>query len=63
MSHSQKTAAEGLNTAREVLSGMRVEINQSKSGIGNLCGETIKFLGYEINSHEITSSSWNMEEF
>jgi hypothetical protein len=42
---------------------MKIEINRSKSGIGDLRRDTITFLGYEINAYEISSSSWDMEGF
>jgi RNA-directed DNA polymerase len=63
MSRDRQGAVERLKAARQILSGLKIEINPEKSGIGNLRGNTILFLGYEINAYEITSSSWNMEDF
>jgi hypothetical protein len=52
-----------LETAGKALSEMKIEINRSKSGIGCLRRNTITFLGYEINAYEMSSYSWNMEDF
>jgi RNA-directed DNA polymerase len=63
LSHDRRGAFECLEAARDTLSGMKIEINRPKSGVGDLRMETIAFLGYEINAYEIRSSSWAMEDF
>lgn len=59
----RRVVEECLVAARKTLSEMKIKINGSKSGIGDLRRETIKFLGYKINACEIYSSSWDMEDF
>jgi group II intron reverse transcriptase/maturase len=63
MSPDRYMAIESLRAACAVLSGMKIGINRSKSGLGDLRRDTITFLGYEINAYEISSSSWNMDDF
>jgi RNA-directed DNA polymerase len=63
LSPDRRSAFECLTAARETLSDMKIEINRSKSGVGDLRRETITFLGYEINAYEICSSSWGIEGF
>jgi group II intron reverse transcriptase/maturase len=63
MSPDRQGAIERLRAACNVLSEMKIEINSSKSGVGDLRRDTITFLGYEINAYEIASSSWDMEGF
>jgi group II intron reverse transcriptase/maturase len=63
MLSDRHAATGGLRVAKDVLSEMKIEINTSKSGVGDLRRDTITFLGYKVNAYEISSSSWNMENF
>jgi CRISPR-associated protein Cas1 len=63
MSPGREGALKRLAVACEALSGMKIQINNSKSGVGDLRKNAISFLGYEIDAYRITSSSWDMEIF
>jgi CRISPR-associated protein Cas1 len=63
MTHSQESALRGFNNAREILDYMRISLNRTKNGIGNLERETIQFLGYDINASEIVPRSGNARNF
>ena len=62
MSGSRKGALRIFEAAEEILADIGIEINREKSGIGCLESETVSFLGYEINSRELASSSWKRSD-
>ena len=55
--YDEQEATHGFYTAADVLSDLRIEIAEGKSGIGNLSKETIIFLGYGIGAEEVSPSA------
>lgn len=55
--HDEQEATRGFYSAADVLSDLRIEIAEGKSGIGDLSKETIVFLGYGIGAEEVSPSA------
>lgn len=58
--YDEQEAVSGFYSAADVLSDLRIEIAEGKSGIGDLSKETIVFLGYGIGAEAVSPSagSW-----
>ena len=54
---SSDLAVSGFYSAADVLSDLRIEIAEGKSGIGDLSKETIVFLGYGIGAEAVSPSA------
>lgn len=57
LTFGEKEAVRGFYTAADILSDLRIEIAEGKSGIGDLSRESIVFLGYGIGAGEVTPSA------
>lgn len=52
----KKQAIDGFYTAADILSDLKIIICPHKSGIGDLKKETINFLGYRLNTQDVSPS-------
>ena len=55
--YDEQEATRGFYSAADVLSDLRIEIAEGKSGIGDLSRETIVFLGYGIGAEAVSPSA------
>lgn len=62
MAGSRKRALGIFEAAADILADIGIEINHEKSAVGCLDSETVTFLGYDVNSRELASSSWGRSD-
>ena len=60
---NEREAAEAFHVAQAVLSTLLIQINEEKSGIGDLNRENILFLGHTINAHNIDAGPNGWKRF